>query len=89
MRADFLAYMIDTEDKKVLTRLRRANGQIAALATMIEAGEECEKVMIQFQAANAAVENAFAEFLTQSMKKCTAQNQGDMLAKVIHLLVKN
>lgn len=80
---------MQADDKTVLIRLRRANGQISALSKMIENNEDCEKVMVQFQAAKAAVENAFGEFLGQSIKKCTADDKGEMLAKVIRLLVRS
>jgi len=77
------------ENHNVLVRLRRASGQITALTNMIEQGEDCEKVLIQFLAAKAAVEKAFSESLLQNLKKCSSENRGQMLEKIIQLLVKN
>ena len=78
----------DITDKKVLARLKKATGQLEALTRMIEHGDDCGRVMVQFQAAEAAVERAFTLFLGQNLKKCVEKKEDAMLEKVIYQLVK-
>jgi DNA-binding FrmR family transcriptional regulator len=75
--------------KKIIHRLKRANGQICGIAEMLEKGEDCEKILIQFLAAKAAVDKAFTETLLQGILQCDAKNQKKLLEKALLLLVKN
>ncbi len=76
-------------DKKVLARLKKATGQLEALSRMIENDTDCEKVMIQFQAAEAAVESAFVLFLGQNLKRCMHGKQEQNLDRIVRQLIKH
>ena len=52
----------------VIVRLKKVNGQIQGLIRMIESQEECEKVVTQFQAAKAALDNTFSLVLNRNLQ---------------------
>lgn len=58
------------KNKEVLTRLKKLNGQINGLISLQEKEVDCEKIFVQFQAAKAALEAAFANFLKSSFREC-------------------
>ena len=62
------------EQKKLLNRLKRIEGQIRGLEAMIERDAYCNDILIQSAAVNAAV-NAFnKELLAQHIRTCVARD---------------
>ncbi len=55
---------------------------------MIEEKEDCEKTIIQFQAAKGALESAFSEMLSSNLKKCLKEKDNKSIEKIIHLISK-
>lgn len=72
----------------VIVRLKKVNGQIQALMRMIEAGEECDKVVTQFQAAKAALDNTFSLVLNRNLKNCLSRQDSESVEKIIKLISK-
>lgn len=72
----------------VIVRLKKVNGQIQALMRMIEAGEECDKVVTQFQAAKAALDNTFSLVLNRNLQNCLNRNDPASVEKIIKLISK-
>jgi DNA-binding FrmR family transcriptional regulator len=72
----------------VIVRLKKVNGQIQALMRMIEAGEECDKVVTQFQAAKAALDNTFSLVLNRNLQNCLNRNDPGSVEKIIKLISK-
>ncbi|MEV6986039.1 metal-sensitive transcriptional regulator [Sphaerisporangium sp. NPDC051017] len=61
-----------------LTRLKRAHGQLAGVIAMIEAGEDCRKVLTQLAAVSKALDRAGFKIVASGMRHCqAAQNDGD------------
>lgn len=64
----------DTEptdsQRKVLNRLRRAQGQLASVITAVEAGAECRDVVIQLAAVSKALDRAGFTIVSSAMKEC-------------------
>ena len=60
----------DAERKRILNRLRRLEGQIRGLQTMIESGQECESVLTQIMAAKSALNQVGVHLIGHSMKRC-------------------
>ena len=61
-----------------LTRLRRAQGQLAAVIAMIEAGEECQKVLTQLAAVSKALDRAGFKLVASGLRHCrAAQERGE------------
>lgn len=64
----------DEQKKKLLNRLRRIEGQVRGLQTMIESDAYCNDILIQSSAVNAAM-NAFnRELLSSHIHTCVARD---------------
>ena len=74
--------------KDISLRLKRVQGQIAGIAKMIDEKQDCEKVIIQFQAAKEALNSAFSELLNQSLEQCLNQKNYKNIKKIIKLMAK-
>jgi len=56
----------------VLGRLRRAQGQLAGVISMIENGRDCADVVIQLAAVSRALDRAGFKIIAGSMRQCLA-----------------
>ena len=54
----------------VLNRLRRAQGQLAGVIAMIEAGRDCSDVVTQLAAASRALDRAGFKIVASGMRQC-------------------
>ena len=72
----------------VIVRLKKVAGQVDALARMIEAGEGCDKVIVQFQAAKAALESTYSLVLDRSLKECMNHNDSKNVEQILKLISK-
>ncbi len=72
----------------VILRLKRVGGQIEGLTRMIEREEECAQVIIQFQAAKAALDNTFSIVLQRNLKKCMKHDDSESVEKILKLISK-
>jgi DNA-binding FrmR family transcriptional regulator len=55
-----------------LNRLRRAQGQLAGVIAMIEAGRDCAEVVTQLAAVSRALDRAGFKIVTSGMRQCLA-----------------
>ena len=60
----------DRETKAVLNRLRRAQGQLAAVIAMVEEGRDCRDVVMQLAAVSKAVDRAGFATISIGLKQC-------------------
>ncbi len=60
----------DAPDDSLLRRLRRIEGQIRGLQRMIETGRECDAVLTQFSAVNAALKQTAALMVSAHLVQC-------------------
>ncbi|MFF7550031.1 metal-sensitive transcriptional regulator [Streptomyces canus] len=61
----------------VLNRLRRAQGQLAGVIAMIEAGRDCKDVVTQLAAVSRALDRAGFKIVASGMRQCmTAADEG-------------
>jgi DNA-binding FrmR family transcriptional regulator len=61
-----------------VTRLRRAHGQLAGVIAMIEAGEDCTKVLTQLAAVSKALDRAGFKIVASGLRHCqAAQERGE------------
>jgi DNA-binding FrmR family transcriptional regulator len=72
----------------VIVRLKKVNGQIHALMRMIESGEDCDKVVTQFQAAKAALDNTFSLVLNRNLQNCLNKQDSGSVEKILKLISK-
>jgi DNA-binding FrmR family transcriptional regulator len=56
----------------VLNRLRRAQGQLAGVIAMIEAGRDCKDVVTQLAAVSRALDRAGFKIIASGMRQCMA-----------------
>jgi len=71
-------------DKKIINRLRRAQGQLGAVITMVESGRDCRDVVTQLSAVSSALDKAGFAIIASAMRDCLAEdeNAGDGKPKV-------
>lgn len=60
----------------VLNRLRRAQGQLAGVIAMIEAGRDCKDVVTQLSAVSRALDRAGFKILASGMRQCLDHADG-------------
>jgi DNA-binding FrmR family transcriptional regulator len=58
------------EVKKIVNRLRRAQGQIGAVLTMIDDGRDCRDIVTQLSAASSAIDRAGFAIIASALKEC-------------------
>jgi len=61
----------------VLNRLRRAQGQLAGVVAMIEAGRDCKDVVTQLAAVSKALDRAGFKIVATGMRQCLAGEAAD------------
>lgn len=57
---------------EVLTRLRRAQGQLAGVIAMVQDGRECRDVVIQLAAVSKALDRAGFKMVATGLRECAA-----------------
>ncbi|MCB0932954.1 MAG: metal-sensitive transcriptional regulator [Mycobacterium sp.] len=62
---------------EILHRLRRAQGQLAGVISMVEQDRECKDVVIQLAAVSKALDRAGFKLVACGMRECAAGAQGD------------
>lgn len=82
----------DDERKKLINRLRRLEGQIRGLQTMIENGQECEAVLTQVMAAKSALNQVGLHVIGHAMKNCLitddAMDRDEVIDEAIKVFLK-
>lgn len=68
----------EAERKKLLNRLRRLEGQIRGLQTMIESGQGCDAILTQVMAAKSALNQVGVHMIGHAMKHCMIENDPQM-----------
>ncbi len=80
------------ERKRIVNRLKRLEGQIRGLQTMIETGKECEDVLTQIMAAKSALNQVGLHIIGHSMKHCLMDDQeksrDDLIDEAIAVFLK-
>ncbi len=60
------------ETKKIVNRLRRAQGQLNAVITAVENGGDCRSVVTQLAAVSSALDRAGFTIVSSAMRQCIA-----------------
>jgi CsoR family transcriptional regulator, copper-sensing transcriptional repressor len=60
----------EAERKRIVNRLRRLEGQVRGLQSMIETGQECGAVLTQVMAAKSALNQIGLHVVGHAMKSC-------------------
>lgn len=72
-----VAHVLSDEEqiKAIATRIKRAQGQLGAVARMIEEGRNCEEIVTQMSAVSKAVNTAAFSLISSSLKECLVEDK--------------
>ncbi len=80
------------ERKRILNRLKRLEGQVRGLQTMIESGKDCDAILTQVMAAKSALEQVGLHVVGYTMKNCliddSAQSRDEVVDEAIKVFLK-
>ncbi|MCC2317119.1 metal-sensitive transcriptional regulator [Cellulomonas chengniuliangii] len=65
------------EMAKVSNRLKRAQGQLAAVVRMLDEGRDCEDVVTQLSAVSRALDRAGFAIIASGMRQCMTRSDDD------------
>ena len=70
--------MDDVCRREVVTRLKRVQGQVAGIISMIEDGRDCGEVVTQLAAVSRALDRAGFKIVANGLQQCaTAEGRGE------------
>jgi len=78
------------QQKAMLNRLKRVEGQLRGIQRMIINEKPCQEILLQLSAARKAMQNACIEILKGYVKKCLAESGNpdmDELERLISTLI--
>lgn len=82
----------DEERKRIVNRLKRLEGQIRGLQTMVESGKDCDAVLTQITAAKSALNQVGLHIIGYSMKTClagdSARSNDELVDEAIAVFLK-
>jgi len=83
---------LTTSQKKIINRLKRLEGQIRGLQTMIETEKDCESILTQVMAAKSALDQVGLHIIRFAMHECIVGNddlsQDKMVDEVLRVFLK-
>jgi DNA-binding FrmR family transcriptional regulator len=68
----------DDAEGQVLNRLRRAQGQLAGVISMVESGRDCTEVVTQLAAVARALDRAGFKIVASGMRQCLTADDAPM-----------
>jgi len=74
----------------IVKRIKRAQGQLGAVARMIEEGRSCDEVITQISAASKAINTAAFALISSSLEECIIEgknNQSEVTEKLQKLFL--
>jgi DNA-binding FrmR family transcriptional regulator len=74
----------------IIKRIKRAQGQLGAVARMIEEGRSCDEVVTQISAASKAINTAAFALISSSLEECIIagkSNQDEVTEKLQKLFL--
>ena len=74
--------------KDIQNRLKRIEGQVRGLQTLLTNADDCEKIITQFQAVQGAFGTCFSKLLQDNLQKCLLSQNPKQLETILKLLVK-
>ena len=69
----------------IAKRIKRAQGQLGALARMLEEGRSCDEIVIQMSAVSKAVNTAAFTLISSSLKECIMEDKSNSEAVTAQL----
>ena len=69
----------------IAKRIKRAQGQLGAIARMLEEGQECADIVTQMSAVSKAVNTAAFTLISSSLKECIEEGKSNSEAVTAQL----
>ncbi|MFS0672599.1 MULTISPECIES: metal-sensitive transcriptional regulator [Ornithinibacillus] len=82
-------------DKAVVNRLKRIEGQIKGVLSMIEKNQDCKDVITQLSASRSAIDRTIGLIVSMNLEQCVRENieKGEntqaLVKEAVDLLVKS
>ena len=75
-----IAHVLTDEEQieAIAKRIKRAQGQLGAVARMLEEGRNCEEIVTQMSAVSKAVNTAAFTLISASLKECLIEDGRDL-----------
>jgi DNA-binding FrmR family transcriptional regulator len=70
----------------VVNRLKRAQGQLAAVTRMLEEGRDCKDIVTQLAAVSKALDRAGFAIIATGLEQCLSREDGSMDKKELEKL---
>ena len=78
----------DGHKRELVLRLKRVEGQLRGIQSMIESGADCEQVTQQLSASRRALDKAFFQVLACAIKSAPERGAKDRIDHAASLLAK-
>ncbi|NCV80146.1 MAG: metal-sensitive transcriptional regulator, partial [Actinobacteria bacterium] len=75
----------DEQIVAITKRIKRAQGQLGAVARMLEEGRNCEEIVTQMSAVSKAVNTAAFTLISASLKECLIEDKNNSEAVTAQL----
>ncbi|MEG9250164.1 metal-sensitive transcriptional regulator [Arthrobacter sp. Soc17.1.1.1] len=75
-----------TELTPVINRMKRAQGQLAAVVRMLEEGQDCKDVVTQLSAVSKALDRAGFAIIASGLEQCIVQKDASLDKKELEKL---
>ena len=79
MSAKKATHVLSDEEQiiAITKRIKRAQGQLGAVARMLEEGRSCDEIVIQMSAVSKAVNTAAFTLISSSLKECILEDKSN------------
>jgi|UniRef100_UPI00404B7F41 DNA-binding FrmR family transcriptional regulator len=79
MAAKKIAHVLSDQDQMeaIAKRIKRAQGQLGAVARMLEEGRNCDEIVMQMSAVAKAVNTAAFTLISASLKECIIEGKNN------------
>ena len=64
----------------IMTRIKRAQGQLGGIVKMLEEGRSCDEIVTQMSAVSKAVHTAAFTLISASLEECIIEGRSDQKA---------
>lgn len=85
---------MELEEKKILNRLKRTEGQIRGIQKMIDKEKECIDIITQLSAVRSSIDRVMGMIVAENLKNCfehpdkNPEDQAQKLEQAINMIIK-
>lgn len=84
---------MENYDKKMMNRLKRADGQLHAVIRMMEENKDCFTVVTQLTAARSGLDNLIGLIVAENLKTCMSSRESELekeekINQAIQMIIK-